>query len=122
MRPLYLLQAAVSLVAVLVALGEASGLPVTIQVAIFFSALFVLSMVCHGELARLKPDTGQLTGFYLTVSAGGAAGGVFVGVVAPRVFSAYLELHAGLALVTILVLGVLARDAWGGAHGDRRDW
>ena len=119
-RRLYLLQAAVSLVAVLVALGEASGLPVTIQVAIFFSALFVLSMVCHGELARLKPDPGQLTGFYLTVSAGGAAGGVFVGVIAPRVFSAYVELHAGLALITVLVLGVLARDSWDGRQSSRK--
>ena len=111
-RPLYLLQAAVSLVAVLVALGEESGLPVSIQVAIFFSALFVLAMVCHGELARLKPDPAHLTGFYLTISAGGAAGGVFVGVVAPRVFSAYLELHVGLVLVAALVIAVLSREAW----------
>ena len=112
-RPLYLVQAAVLLVAVLVALGEESDLPVSIQVAIFFSSLFVLAMVCHGELARLKPDPGHLTGFYLTVSAGGAAGGLFVGVIAPRIFSAYLELHAGLALVAVLVLGVLIRDTWG---------
>jgi len=111
-RPLYLLQAAVLLAAVLVALGEESDLPVSIQVAIFFSTLFVLAMVCHGELARLKPDPGHLTGFYLTISAGGAAGGLFVGVIAPRMFSAYLELHAGLALVVVLVLGVLIRDTW----------
>ncbi len=118
-RPLYLLQAAVLLVAVLVALGEESDLPVSIQVPIFFSALFVLAMVCHGELARLKPDPGHLTGFYLTISAGGAAGGLFVGVIAPRMFSAYLELHAGLALVAVLVLGVLIRDTWQGRRESR---
>ncbi len=40
----------------------------------------------------------------------GAAGGLFVGVVAPRLFTVYLELHAGLGLVAGLVLWILVRD------------
>lgn len=58
--------------------------------------LFVCCMVCHGELARLRPHPRYLTGFYLLVSVGGALGGVFVGFVAPVLFSGFWELHLGL--------------------------
>ena len=54
--------------------------------------LFVICMVCHGELSRLKPHTSHLTGFYLTVSVGGAIGGLFVAFLAPRIFNANYEL------------------------------
>src|SRR5581483_3784018 len=51
-------------------------------IAAFLAALFLACMACHGELARLKPDPRYLTGFYVTVSLGGALGGIFVGLVA----------------------------------------
>ena len=38
--------------------------------------MFCGCMLCHGELARLKPAPEKLTAFYLTLSAGGAAGGI----------------------------------------------
>ena len=38
------------------------------------------------------PGADELTGYYLTIAAGGALGGVFVGLVAPRIFTEYLEL------------------------------
>ena len=41
------------------------------------AGLFVVSLVCHGELARLRPPAHQLTGYYLCLSAGGALGGLF---------------------------------------------
>ena len=41
--------------------------------------LFTCCMVCHGELARLKPHPRYLTHFYLMISAGGALGGLLVG-------------------------------------------
>ena len=59
------------------------------QVVGYFSALFFLCMVCHGELVALKPAPKYLTTFYLTISAGGAAGGLFVGVLAPLMFVSY---------------------------------
>ena len=49
-------------------------------------------MVCHGELARLKPSPRHLTEFYLLIAAGGALGGLFVGIVAPLVFSTYFRM------------------------------
>jgi SAM-dependent methyltransferase len=70
-------------------------------------ALFVCCMVCHGELARRKPDPRYLTQFYLMISVGGAAGGLFVALIAPHVFPTYLELPialAGCALLTTFAL------------------
>jgi hypothetical protein len=68
------------------------------------AAFFVCCMVCHGELARSKPHPKYLTQFYLMISAGGAAGGLFVALIAPRLFQDYLELPvamvASVALVT----------------------
>lgn len=76
------------------------------QLATYFTALFLTAMCCHGELVRLQPPTAQLTSFYLWMSAGGAAGGIFVGAVAPYVFNLYLEMHVGI-LLTLLLMGVV---------------
>jgi hypothetical protein len=69
--------------------------------------LFVCCMMCHGELARRKPSPRYLTLFYLMVSLGGAVGGIFVAVIAPRVFHAYLELQTGLVVCAVLAAIVL---------------
>jgi hypothetical protein len=75
-----------------------------LRLLVYGTALFVACMVCHGELARLKPHARYVTRFYLVVTAGGAAGGMFVGLVAPRVFNGFWELHIGLVGVALLVL------------------
>jgi len=71
--------------------------------------MFFACMFCHGELAQAKPSPKYLTHFYLTLAAGGALGGLSVGLVAPRVFPAYFELPLALlaltALATWLALG-----------------
>ncbi|MES2595617.1 MAG: fused MFS/spermidine synthase [Verrucomicrobiota bacterium] len=72
-----------------------------------FAAVFVACMVCHGELARLKPRTSHLTEFYLLMSLGGALGGLLVSMVAPQVFVTYLEWPLGL-----IVCFVVAWCAW----------
>jgi hypothetical protein len=81
-------------------------------IALFGAALFICCMVCHGELARLKPDPRYLTGFYVTVSVGGAFGGVFVGLVAPNVFHAYYEFPLGMAFCAAVTFLALGRDLW----------
>ncbi len=43
-------------------------------------------MVCQGELAQRQPPPQGLTFFYLTLAAGGAAGGVFVSLIAPVIW------------------------------------
>jgi hypothetical protein len=67
-------------------------------------------MVCHGEVYRLKPAPGFLTSFYLFLAAGGAAGGVFVAILAPLLFRSYAELSWGFWLLAALVLGVHLRE------------
>jgi hypothetical protein len=81
-----------------------SNLRLSVLILTFCSGLFVCCMFCHGELARLKPHPAQLTTFYLMCSLGGAAGAVFVALLAPRVFSGYYELEAAMAVCAILVL------------------
>jgi len=78
-------------------------------IELFAVALFLCCMVCHGELARLKPHPRYLTGFYVLVSLGGAVGGLFVGLVAPNLFHAYYEFPIGLALCAVVVGARLAR-------------
>ena len=82
---------------------------------LFFGALF-----CHGELVRLRPADGELTGFYLHVAAGGALGGAFVALVAPAVFRFVVELHLGLVLLWVLALAMMARDPSSALNGSRR--
>ena len=72
------------------------------QLAVYLGALFATCMVCHGELARSRPSPRHLTVFYLTIAAGGALGGVFSALVAPRVFSEFSEYPIGLAGACIL--------------------
>ncbi len=75
------------------------------QLGMFLSGLFVGCMFCHGELYRARPAARHLTAFYLTISAGGALGGLLVAVVAPLVFNAHYEL--GLALVALALLAAV---------------
>jgi hypothetical protein len=81
------------------------------QVGILSCALFVVCMVCHGELVRLKPAPRHLTAFYLTLTAGGAAGGVFVGLLAPVLFTGYFELPIALWLTAALLFVVLWQES-----------
>jgi len=76
-----------------------------VQLGVYLSGLFVACMFCHGELYALRPPARHLTAFYLSISAGGALGGLLVAVVAPLAFNAHYEL--GLSLVAVGVLAVL---------------
>ena len=75
------------------------------QIGMYLSGLFVACMFCHGELYRSRPSARHLTAFYLTISAGGAIGGLLVAVVAPLAFNGYYEL--GLALVALALLAAV---------------
>jgi hypothetical protein len=71
-------------------------------------------MVAHGELYRLRPGPAKLTAFYLAVAGGGALGGLFVGLLAPRLFhGGYHELPLGVAACWLLALVAIARSPSG---------
>jgi hypothetical protein len=89
------------------------GVAIWIQLGIYMAALFVICMVCHGELRYSRPEPKQLTLFYLTIAAGGVLGGVFVALIAPRVFTEFNEYPIGLAAACLLGLaGWLRSGAW----------
>ncbi len=87
--------------------ADSGNAPLTWMIPAFTVGLFICCMVCHGELARRKPAARYLTLFYLMVSLGGAVGGLFVALVAPRVFHTYLELPVGLLACAVLAAIVL---------------
>lgn len=96
--------------------------PVVPTLWILTLSLFGTCMFCHGELVRRKPLARFLTGFYVAVALGGAAGGLFVGLLAPNVFNAYYEFPIGLAMCAALLLILIPRPArfprlWSGAAG-----
>ncbi len=75
-----------------------------------YALLFVVCMLCHGELYRRRPvDTRRLTEFYLCMSVGGAFGGLFVTLVATQFFDDYYEWLIALVLVALLACHVLFR-------------
>lgn len=80
--------------------------PLLLQLAVWFGSLAAVFMLCHGELARLRPGPDQLTLFYLTTAAGGACGGIAVGVLAPLLLPQYWEHDAGILAAALLALGV----------------
>ena len=76
------------------------------QIAVYLSALFVACMLCHGELARSRPTEQYLTHFYLAIAGGGALGGVFVAIIAPRIFTQFTEYPIGLTATCVGGLSV----------------
>lgn len=101
-----LLGPALGAMAYLVYAGRGNA-PLALAVPAFACGLFVCCAVCHGELARRVPAAPFLTLFYLMVSLGGALGGLFVALVAPRVFRSYLELPVGLVGCAALAAAAL---------------
>ena len=118
-REIFLGLAAVALGGMSYALGEDFlNLGLRLLIPLYAGGMFVCTMVCHGELARLKPSHRHLTSFYLMIAVGGAAGGVLVGLVAPHFFSGYFELQiamAGCALLIAIAIRPMGKLAWYGA-------
>jgi spermidine synthase len=70
------------------------------QCTVYFSALLLVCLVCHCELAALKPGPKQLTSYFLSMSLGGALGGIFVNLIAPHAFTTFFELPLALLAAT----------------------
>jgi SAM-dependent methyltransferase len=93
--------------------ADQGSLSVYISLPVFIGGIFFGCMVCHGELALSKPHPDYLTHFYLSIAAGGALGGLLVGLAAPQVFSGYWELP--IALIALAALGL--HCAWRDGRG-----
>lgn len=77
---------------------------IQVSVPIFLAGLFICCMFCHAELRRLRPEASGLTSFYLMIAFGGAAGAIFVGLLAPQLFSGVYELPLTLCFTALLAL------------------
>jgi hypothetical protein len=101
-------------VMLLLVVGMAAGLSagrgvldVSLAVPLYAAGMFMAVFFCNGELALRKPVPRYLTQFYLTISLGGALGGLFVGLVAPRLFPTTFELPLALMALAALALVVV---------------
>jgi len=81
-----------------------------VQVGLHFAVLFFICMMCHGEISRQRPDTEHLTSYYLTMSAGGACGGLFVALAAPLLFPEFWELHVCLLAAAVCAVRIVFDD------------
>lgn len=73
-----------------------------VLLVLHLGGVFFTAMVCHGELARLRPTATRLTEFYLWLSLGGVLGGILAGIVAPLVFNSVYEYP--LAMLAAILL------------------
>lgn len=79
-----------------------------LQYSLYFVALFVVCAICHCEMARLRPSPKYLTAYFMTMSIGGAIGGVLVNLLCPSIFKTFFEyplsMIVGVALATVLLV------------------
>ena len=86
--------------------------PLQLGIPLFCFGLFAACLFCHSELNRTKPGSSHLTLFYLMVALGGACGAIFVGLLAPRLFTATYELPISLLFTALLVCVTTWPDGW----------
>ena len=105
-RPIWLtLFAVAAAILSYAAVGQPKDL--RLLLGIYSSGMFVCCMVCHGELAKLKPVPRHLTSYYLSIAAGGAVGGIFVAVLAPVLFNSDIDLVVLLPVTMALIIAVV---------------
>jgi spermidine synthase len=87
-------------------------LPIAISIPFFCLVLFISCLFCHGELYLRRPSARYLTQYYLLIAAGGALGSMFVGVLAPLVFSGSYEMAWSLVYTAALAAAIMWREHW----------
>ncbi|CAN5342997.1 fused MFS/spermidine synthase [soil metagenome] len=85
------------------ALATSATDPIYAVIPLHVVGFFGACMLCHGELARERPEPGRLNEFYVWMSVGGFIGGLTVALVLPVLFTRAIEYPA------CLVLSLLAR-------------
>lgn len=67
-----------------------------VQICMFSGLIFSGCMICHGEVAKLKPHPQYLTFYYLILACGGVLGAMLVNIVAPLFFTEWWEFYVTL--------------------------
>ena len=92
------------------AMGSANYAGLTLALA-SVAMLFLVCVSLHARLYDLRPDSAQLTTFYLAMSAGGVIGGAFPALIAPVLFDWVWE-HPLLVLAAALLVPVDSGLDW----------
>ena len=74
------------------------------QAAAGLAFLFAACWIAHGEIAQRKPAPADLTGFYLSLTAGGALGGLLASLASPLVLPNVWEFPLALVLAVGIAL------------------
>jgi spermidine synthase len=84
------------------------------NICLHLATLWIISMVCHGELALDRPEPAHLTEFFLWMSFGGVVGGLFNGLIAPVSFNSLYEYPLMMMVACLLLppLGVGKSSVW----------
>lgn len=94
----------------------------TIAMGFLVLCFFALATWAHRTLYEARPDAAQLTTFYVTMSLGGALGGLFNSILAPLMFTDLIEGTVTMSVALVLLfrgtLGLTAESLFrGGALG-----
>lgn len=94
------------------ALATSATDPIYAVIPLHVLGFFGACMLCHGELARERPEPGRLNEFYVWMSVGGFIGGVSVALITPVIATRAIEYPA------CVVLALLARPVLEKKEGD----
>ena len=89
-------------------------------VGILLACFFAVALYAHRRLYGLRPAGHHLTGFYLTMSVGGALGGLFNSIIAPVAFAGLQEAIITAVLAVLIFLpfrGGVRRNLAGLGYG-----
>ena len=96
---------AIAVMAVLMS-HQTGGLQTWVSALLFAPALFIVAVTAHRILYERRPDAQHLTIFYITMSVGGALGGLFNSIIAPVLFNGIYEGVISVVLAAaLLVIG-----------------
>ncbi|NSX54986.1 fused MFS/spermidine synthase [Sulfitobacter sp. 1151] len=76
----------------------------SVTALIFAPLLLIVAFYAHKLLYNLRPSAGNLTVFYITMSVGGALGGLFNSIIAPTFFDTVIEGQVSTLLAASLLL------------------
>ncbi len=95
-------------------LSEIKPPKIAMTIGIHLVTLFIVSMVCHGQLALDRPPTKYLTEFFLWMSFGGVVGGIFNALLAPVIFNSIVEYQLAMVVACLLLppLGMGLDTEW----------
>jgi hypothetical protein len=93
----------------LTAFADADRISLFSLLTINIAGLLVCCWFLHGELSQRKPAPRYLTRFYLTLSAGGALGGVIASIGAPSLLNGFYEFRVLLVVFGLVAVACLWR-------------